>query len=219
MIFILIVFAVLALLFTFLYMQQKASLESFASFAAQQGAELWLDSRRSMENGAINDKKPEDQIGYRVFDNLLFSNITYEGHFEEMTAAGGQTGMVFRMDTGDGLPGQKAALIGEALSKRLESSILKPESTKVRITFNNNALRARLIVEVTQELKVPLVGIREFFCGKDTLTLNARYEAAVTEPDEYIRNFDLAVEVSRRFGDVLDLKDLTEKIKAKEKGE
>ncbi|MEA4846294.1 MAG: hypothetical protein VB106_03575 [Clostridiaceae bacterium] len=219
MVFILIVFAILALLFTFLYMQQKASLESFASFAAQQGAELWLDSRRSMENGEINSERAEDPIGYRIFDNLLLSSTTYEGHFEEMAAVGGKTGMVFRMDTGDDLSGQKAALIGNALGKRLGSPILKPESTKVSITFNNNALRERLIVEITQEVKVPLGGIKEFFGGKDTLTLNARSEAAVTEPDEYIRNFDLAVELSRRFGEEIDLKDLTEKIKAKGKGE
>lgn len=215
MVFILIILAILSLLFTFLYMQQKASLISAASFAAQQGAELWLDSRRSMENGSVDKGKDEDTLSYRIFDNLLFSSKTYEGYIEEVAAANGKSKLVLKMDTGDNLPGQKVALIGEALSKRIANTVLKPKNAKVRITYKNNALRGSLAVEITQEIKIPLGGIKEFFDGKDTLTIRAQSEAAVTEPDEYIRNIDLAIELSRELGEALDLKNLTDKIMTK----
>ena len=215
LVFVTIMLALLALLFTFLYMGQRASLESFASFAAQQGAELWLDSRRNMEDGRINNKRPEDSIGYRIFDNLMFSSTTYEGYFEREASDNGKTRVVFKMDAGNNLPGHKALLIGEDLCKRIESTILKPESTRIRITFNNNALRGRLIVELIQEIKVPLGGIKEFFDGKDTLTLSVQSEAAVSEPDEYIRNVDLILELSKRLGEELDLGELAGRIGAK----
>ncbi|KUO77357.1 MAG: hypothetical protein APF77_22970 [Clostridia bacterium BRH_c25] len=215
MIFTLIVFAILALLFTFLYMQQKACLVSAASFAAQQGAELWTDSRKSMEDGKVNTLKDADFIGYRMFDNLLFSQKTFEGYVEETTGANGKAKLVLTMDTGGNLPGRKAALIGEALCKRIERAVLKPKNTKVSITYRNNVLRERLTVEITQEIKVPLGGIKEFFDGKDTLTLSGQSTAAVTEPAEYIRNIDLAIELSKKLEGELDLMSLVDKLKAK----
>ena len=72
MVFVIIMFAVLAL---FLYMQQT-SLESIASFAAQQGAEIWPDSRRN------------------IVDELMISSITYEGYFEKASSGDGKSEMV-----------------------------------------------------------------------------------------------------------------------------
>jgi hypothetical protein len=195
MVFTLIVLAILALIFTFLYMQQKASLVSAASFAAQQGAELWPDSR--------------------MFDNLLLSEKTFEGHFEEETDSNGKPKLVLKMDTGDSLPGQKVALIGEALGKRLVNTVLKPENTQIRIKYANNVIRSRLTVEITQEIKIPLGSIKELFDGKDTLTLCGQAEAAITEPAEYIRNIDLAVELSRKLEGNIDFQDLIQKIRSK----
>ena len=215
MIFTLIVFVILTLMFTFLYMQQKASLVSAASFAAQQGAVLWLDSRRSMENGEIDKTDDADSIGYRVFDNLLFSDKTFDGYFEEESIANGKNRLVLKMAAGNSLPGQKVSLIGEALCKRIESTVLKPRNTKLRITYTNNALRGKLSVEIIQEIKVPLGGIKAFFDGKDTLTLKGQSTASVTEPAEYIRNIDLAIELSKKLGSKLDFPGLIDKIKAK----
>lgn len=216
-VFALVISVILTLLFAFLYMQQRACLESFASFAAQQGAELWTDSRKSMEDGGVNIKKAEDPIGYRVFDNLLFTSKTYEGHFAEGDHANGKSRLTLKMDTGDNLPGEKIALIGEALSSKIEGTVLKPKDTKVRITFSNNALRGRLTVEITQEIDVPLGGIKQFFDGKDTLTLCAESTAEVIEPDEYIRNVDLAAELFKKMGEEIDFGGLIDKVKSKGK--
>jgi len=196
-------------------MQQKASLVSLASFAAQQGAELWQDSRKNMENGEVDITKSPDSLGYRVFDNLLLSGKTFEGYIEKVRDVQGKPKFVLKMDTDSSLPGQKAAVIGEAICKRMGSTVLEPCYTKVRITYSNNFFRGKLIVEITQEIKVPLGGIKQFFDGKDTLMLNAKSETAITEPDEYIRNIDLAIELIKKFERELDLKDILDKIKAK----
>ncbi len=217
MVFSLILLTVLTLLFTFLYMQQKAYLVSAASFAAQQGAELWRDSRRSMEDGMINEGEAEAAVSYRLFDNLLLSGKTFEGSLEREKGTDGEAGpgYVLVMDTGEGLPGKKAALIASALGRKIENSVLKPESTRVKLIYSNNGIRGRLTVEIIQEIKVPLGGMKKLFDGKATLSLAGSSSAAVTEPAEYIRNVDLAVELSRRFGEQLDLKGILESIKAK----
>lgn len=214
MIFSLIVMTVILLLFTFSYMQQKSALESIASYAAQQGAELWLDSRRSMENGWIDVTKAADSPGYRVFDNLLLSRKTFEGSIEATKAINGKQRFVLSMDADSSLPGKKAFLIGEAICGKMRSAVIKPASTKVRITYSNGILRGKLTVEIIQEIKVPLGGLKQFLDGKETLTLSARSSAAVTEPDEYIRNIDFAVELAKKLEGELDLKGIIDRIKA-----
>lgn len=218
MLFTVIIFAVLALLFTFLYMQQKACLSAAASFAAQQGAELWTDSRKNMEDGRVDMGEEPDPAGYRIFDNLLFSRKVFEGYIVVEEADDGKTRLVMKMDAGNSLPGKKAEIIGAALCARLESAVLRPESTRVRISYSNNALRGRLSVEIIQEIPVPLGGIKEFFDGKDTLSLGGKADAAVTEPAEYIRNVDLAVELYRRYEGKLDPAGLLDRIRTMQGG-
>jgi hypothetical protein len=213
MIFTLIMLTVLMLLFTFTYMQQKTSLASAAAYAAQQGAELWLDSRRDIDNGSVNCAKDADPLGYRVFDNLLFSSRTYEGYIEEVEDAEGKDRYVLRMVTDSSLPGQKILLIGEAICTRMGSTVIRPENTKVKITYSNNILSGKLSVEIIQDIKVPLGSFKQFVDGKDTLTLKAQSIAAVTEPDEYIRNIDLAIELSKKLEGKLDLAGIVDKIR------
>ncbi|MGE5678931.1 MAG: hypothetical protein ACM3ZR_12825 [Pseudomonadota bacterium] len=200
MIFTSVVFAVLTLLFTFVYLQQKAYLTGAAVSAAELGAELWASRLGVIEN----------PIGYRLFDNLLMSQRSYEGLLEKEKDADGRQRLVLRMDPDDSLPGQKMALIGEALGKQLVRASLKTGTTRVRMTFSNSGLRERLVVEIIQEVRIPLGSIKKLLDGKDTLTLCSRAEASVTEPAEYIRNIDLAMELSERFKERLDLAGLME---------
>jgi len=213
MIFTVIVLAVITLLFTFLYMQQKACLVSAAAFAAQQGAELWRNSSGNMEYGRADKGEHVDSLSYRIFDNLLFSERTFEGYIVEETGENGISELVLRMDTGDGLAGRKIAVIGDALAKRLEDSILQPEQTRVRLKYSNNGLSGKLSVEIIQEIKIPLGGMKRFLDGKATLSLAGSAVSKVAEPAEYIRNIDLAVEMSRRLGDKLDLMDVLDGLK------
>ena len=205
MIFTSIVLAIVTLLFAFIYMQQKAYLTAAAAYAAEQGAELWDSTMGGIEH----------PVGYRVFDNLLMSEKTYEGLLVREKVGDGQSRLVLRLDSDESLPGHKMVLIGEALGKRLERAALKPQETRVKLTFSNNGLRQRLTIEIVQKVKVPLGSIKALFDGKETLNLYARSEAAVTEPAEYIRNVDLAVELSSRFRERLDLEGFLETLKVK----
>lgn len=217
MIFTVIVMAVITLLFTFVYMHQKAYLMSAAAFAAQQGAELWRDSGRSMENGEAYMGKHMAPLSYRIFDNLLLSEKTFEGYLVEEKGDNGSPVLALRMDTGDGLVGRKAAAIGDALAKRLGGSILKPEETRVRVKYSNNGLSGRISVEIKQEIKIPLGGMKRFLDGKATISLVGSAISKVAEPAEYIRNIDLAVELSRRLGEELDLMGVLDRLKSSEK--
>lgn len=176
-----------------------------AAAAAEIGAELWIGSLGTIEN----------PIGYRIFDNLLMSERSYEGSLVREKDADGGSRLVLRMNSGNDLPGQKMALIGEALAKRLERAVLKQENTRVKLTFSNSGLRKRLVIEIAQDVKVPMGGIKQLLDGKDTLTLYSRSEASVTEPAEYIRDMDLVMELSERFKEELDLEGFMEILRKK----
>lgn len=200
MIFTTVVFAVLALLFAFIYIQQKAYLTGAAASAAELGAKAWVSRFEDIEN----------PIGYRIFDNLLLSERSYEGTLVGEKDNSGRQRYALKMNTDGSLPGQKLALIGETLGKKLERTALRPAKTKVKLTFSNRGLRKRLTVEIIQDVKIPLGGIKRLLDGKETLTLYVCSEASVTEPSEYIRDMDLAIELSERLKDRLDLPGLLE---------
>ncbi|MGE5630283.1 MAG: TadE/TadG family type IV pilus assembly protein [Caulobacteraceae bacterium] len=200
MVFTIVLLAILALMFTFAYMLQKVAIMQVASYTARQGADLWLDSRKDPDNGLINADKDRDSVYYRVFDNLLFQGKTFEWKLEGEKA------------NGNSLPGYKASLIEDALSRKLKSLILKPKETSISINYSNNLLKGQLTVTITQEIKVPLGGIKAFFDGKDTMTLKASAVSTIEEPAEYIRNIDLAVELSKSIESGISLEDIINRI-------
>ncbi len=217
LVFVTIMLSIAASMFMFMYMQQKACLINAVSFAAQQGAEFWPDGRKRMEDGRVNAKMAKAPLGYRVFNNLLLSDKTYEGYLERVDGIDGKPGLICRIDAGNDLPGQKVKKIGEALGKKIDSFMIKPDKTKVKIIFTNNALRGRLTVEVIQEIKVPFGGLKQFFDGKNTLVLSAASTAEVVEPDEFIRNVDLVFELSKRLGEEVNLRGIFDKVKSEVK--
>lgn len=168
-----------------------------------------------MDNGEVDITKGADPLSYRVFDNLLLNKRTFEGYVEEIEDAQGRKKFTLKLNTDNSLPGRKASLIGDAICEKMKGTIIRPNNTKVRIIYTNNVFRGKLSVEITQEIKVPLGGMKQFFDGKDTLTLSAQSEAAVTEPDEYIRNIDLAIELSKKLTGKLDLEKIVDKIRPK----
>lgn len=202
MVFTIVILAVFALMFTFAYMLQKVSLERTAAYIARQGAEIWTDSRKSIEDGAVDFSKEEDSLYYRISDNLLFRSEAFEWNLENLPEKG----------LGNSLPLKKVEKIKDALCKNLTSLILKPGNTNIRVAYSNNLLKGQLTVEITQEVGVPLGGIKAFFDGKDTATLQGRAVSTIIEPAEYIRNIDLAVELSGKMKDSIDFQDILDRI-------
>lgn len=205
MVFTIVIMAVLALMFTFAYMLQKVSLVRLATYAAQQGAYIWTDSRRNPENGIVDISEEKDSLYYRLNDNLLFSEKTFEW----------STAGMEEKDDGGSLLMKKAGKIKSSVCENLKGFILKPRDTSIRIGYSNNLLKGQLTVEVTQEISIPLGGIKAFFDGKDTVTLQGRAASTVVEPAEYIRNIDLAVELSKKIEDEISFEDILERISNK----
>lgn len=203
MVFTVVVLAMLALIFMFAYMLQKVSLMRVNAYAAQQGAEIWTDSRKDIDNTVIDVSKDRDSLYYRVNDNLLFGEMTFEWSNGEITE---------KSDLSS-LPARKMERVKNYIFKSLKTSILKPRNTNVNISYKNNLLRGQIIVEITQEISIPFGNIKAFFGGKDTVVLKSRSASAVVEPAEYIRNVDLAVELSKKIGDGISLKDIINKIR------
>lgn len=203
MVFTVVILAILALIFMFAYMLQKVSLMRVTAFAAQQGAEIWTDSRKDIDNVAIDVSTERDSLYYRVNDNSLLDEITIEWSSGEIKE---------KSDFGC-LPEKKMNRVKDYIFKSLKASLLKPRNTNVNISYKNNLLRGQIVVEITQEISIPLGNIKAFFSGKDTVVLKSRSASVVVEPVEYIRNIDLAVELSKKIGESISLKDIISKIK------
>jgi hypothetical protein len=62
---------------------------------------------------------------------------------------------------------------------------------------------------------VPFGGIKRFLNGKETVTLACKSTAAVTEPAEYIRNVDLALELTKKLEDSIDIEGVMSRISGK----
>lgn len=202
MIFTVIILAVLAMMFTFAYMLQKVSLVKSAVSAAQQGAEVWTDSRKSIGNGMVDAGEKRDSLYFRVKDNLLFQ----EKIFKWSTDGNNES------NDYKSLPAKKVSKLMNSICIALKGGILKPKATDIYISCNNNLFKGRIAVEISQEVSPPLGGIKAFLDGKDTVTMQGRAVSTIVEPSEYIRNIDLAVELSKRVEDELNFQDILEQI-------
>jgi len=187
MVFTIVLLAVLAVVFSFSYMLQRVSVTRLAAAAARQGAELW---------------KQEGQLYYRVNDNMLFGSKTIEFSVDNMGDPA----------RGAGLPEKKLSSTGNIAYKNLRSLVLKPKNTDIRVSYSNNLLKGQLTVEVMQEINIPIGGIKAFFGGKNTVPLRGKASSTVVEPSEYIRNIDLAVELSKRLQESISLEDIMGRI-------
>jgi hypothetical protein len=202
MIFTVIILAVLAMMFTFAYMLQKVSLLKSAVSAAQQGAEVWTDSRKSIGNGMVDTGEMRDSLYFRVKDNLLFQEKIFKWSTDGTNESNDYKS----------LPGKKVSKLTNSICNALKGGILKPRATDIYISCSNNLFKGRIAVEINQEVSPPLGGIKAFLDGKDTVTMQGRAVSTIVEPSEYIRNIDLAVELSKRVEDELNFQDILEQI-------
>ena len=211
---ILLVLAVL--IFAFMLLYQKSILSKAASLAAQQGAEIWGDSRKSIENGAIQGKEEKkDSIYWPLFDlgtNASY-NETIDTSLPSLKALFKEASQVGLIDSKE----RKYAEIKKAVYKELYRGFLKPEATKLTIEYSNLFLQREIQVTLIQEIKIPLGGIKAFFDGKKTMTLVGSSTSVVSMPAEYIRNVDLGIEYAYRMKEAIDIGAAVEKIKGNTK--
>lgn len=195
-----VLFVLFAVIFSFLFLVQKAMLSEAAGHCAQKGAEIWIaDTFNAYTANGLTDGY-KTSLYYRISDfketDSRSINIA-EALDKELEAIEGG----FRASRGNE---KKMNWIKYAAYSRLGRCIMRPEKTNVEIAYQNDFIKSQVQVTITQEVKIPFGFIKALFDGKDTLTLRATGTAAVAEPAEYIRNLDLTVEYGKRLAGKLD---------------
>lgn len=167
-----------AVMFAFMLLYQNAVLIYAATYSAQQGAEFWSNSGRNIDTGA----------GYTE-DNLYFR--------------------IQELNSNDSLVASKKQKIETAARDKLARGILSPKKTTINVTFENNLLQRTITVDISQQIPFPFMGIAKYFGNhNEGLVLRAKAKSTVSEPAEYIRNIDLAMEYVQRFTEVISIKKL-----------
>lgn len=183
----------MVLIFSFILMQQKLQIRSTAIAVAQEAAQLWVE-----DNG----------LYYRIFDDGVF-NKDQEFHFEGI-------GVLRPEDNkpqGDGFYEQKFTRINGLIIERLSKTLRDPERTTITINYDNNLLSRTITIKLSQDMNIPLANMRRFFGGGDSFTITETGKAVITEPAEYIRNIDLALEYATKVKSKIKFKDIIDKLK------
>lgn len=191
---------------------QSTLLKRIASEAAQQGAEIWTDSRKSIANGAWDASARPDSVYYRLTEDSLFSSCYYK---EDIDLYNNQAynnsanhNLTYNKGVGDfsipdkntlaNLQSRKISQIRKLVYSGLVGGILKPVYTSLTIQYENYFIHRSITVIITQEIKIPFGGIKMLFDGSDTVRLTGTSSAAVVEPAEYIRNVDFILEYAKK---------------------
>lgn len=204
-----VIFLLFVLIFSFMIMYQKAVLEKTASMVAQQGAEIWVDSHKQINNGYWDLDKDKDSIYYRLFDDSLFTGKKYSITINNSAQLGE---LLFEGKEIEDIQEQKFTKMKRLIFSELNKGILKPSRTIVEISFINVQER-KIEVSLTQDIKIPLGFLVKLIDKKGSLELNCKGAAVVTEPAESIRNIDFAIEYARKVRETIDINAFIEKLK------
>ncbi len=190
-----IIIIIFAIIYGCIVVFHYALLNSTVTKAAQFGALAWVDSRADIESGKINFETEKDPLYARIFHD---GNMSYSEVIEEFTADHETTKT-------DNISQKKINSIRQLVLDSISKGILKPTSTKLEINFTNSFVNRKLEVQITQDIQIPLGFLKKLFSGSDTVSMTAKGVAIVSEPAEYIRNIDLAVEYLNRIDENINL--------------
>lgn len=206
-----VIMILVGLLFSFLVLYQKSLLIKTASMAAQQGAEIWVDSRKEIGNGEWDSQEKRDPLYYRLFEDSLGTRKVCSFTLGDMTTPEQKTEEGI---SGEGLQEKKINRMKGLIKKELTKGILPSASTTVRVEFQN-IFQRRITVSLEQKIKIPLGFLAGFLGQEGSLVLSAKEAAIVSEPAENIRNIDLAIEYSKKMTEKMNFNGIWEKLKDK----
>lgn len=159
-----LLFIIFAIISAFLLLYQNAVMEYVASQAAQQGAVYWADTSVKMDGS--REGTDSNGLYYRIAE-----------------AAGG------------GGSQEKCAYIKQWTEDKMKAmiprSIVGSGAEQVNVEFKSGLMNRLVIVEIKKEVNIPIAGIMQYF-GED-LDMSVRVQASVSEPAEYIRTLDFAM--------------------------
>lgn len=169
------------LILSFMLIYHQTLLARTAAQVSQQAAAMWV--RGEMGEG----------LYYRLLNDSLYREIV---HYDEVLGQEDLKNYALGVKVlmGDRVLEEKFTAIERLVYTNLCKAIKKPQQTQVTVKYKNHILTRQLTVLVSQEMKIPFGRLKQFFDGKDTITLTASAAAEVTEPAEFIRNADLVLE-------------------------
>jgi len=218
-----VLFMIFIIIAAALFLYQKVVIVRAASFAAQQGAEVWTDSRQDINTGAWDNGEKEDPLYYQLSSDSLFSFISSSNNnsckevinsSEELDNLKERDFKIL-MDENSDLLDKKIAKIKLGIYEKLSHGLLNPMQTTIEIKYDNILIKRQVTVKISQNLKIPFGQMKEIFDNKDYITISSTSTAIVSEPTEYIRNIDLVIEYAHRIGDALNITDVIDDLKGK----
>jgi len=196
----------IVVILTFLLMYQQALLTQTASMAAKQAAENWMETGMSLgrEEPAKKDKLSVGDL-YSGFLSIFDSGFEYSEVLKKAQEA----------DIPQGTQEERIRDIRALVISRMRTAVIKADLTKMNIRFSNGIMQKKLVVELTQNFKLPMGKLISLFTGSESIELTACGTAVIEQPAEYIRNVDLVLEYMDRFGPKLELDGIFDSLKEK----
>ncbi len=143
----------------------------------------------------------KDRMYSRIFEqNLLPQEETYRAVVGKDDSLGSKCRKLLKQLESEepGYYEREFIEIQLAVYQELSRKIMKPQETTVTVNFQQELLTRGITITITQDMELFFGSIKRFFDGKETISITGTAKASVTEPPEYIRNIDLALEYAQR---------------------
>lgn len=203
-----IIFILMVLVFSFMLMYQKALLAKTATKVAQQGAEIWVDSRKQIETGSYSEEE-SDSLYYRIFNDALITGKKFSVTINSLAQ---YKELLSHETEKENIQEKKFLKMKKLILSELSRGILKPSKTTVEIEFSN-VIQRKIEVKLSQNIKIPIDFFIKFFGKRESFDLSSKGVAIVSEPSENIRNIDLGLEYFEKFKKGIDYEELKKKLK------
>lgn len=87
---------------------------------------------------------------------------------------------------------EKKKRVEDCVREKLKKSVINSKSAEIKVDFDKNIFKRKVTVEINQKVPIPFSGIAKYFNKGKPVSLNAKMEAIVPAPEDFIRNIDYA---------------------------
>ncbi len=192
----------ITLIFASLLICEKVILNKAAAISASRSAAILSNTKLL---GTADD--------YSLYNRLNSSTKTIEYCLDISTELASSLDKASKMKSSANLSDKKQGVIQYEVSKQLAGCIIKPKRTFIKIKHYEGFFNENITISIRQEISIPLGFVKRWFDGKDTVTLEAQYEASAVEASEYIRNMDIVFEYSKRIKEGINPSEILNSIK------
>lgn len=166
----------------FMLMYHKVLLTRTVIKTAREGACFWADGNQGLYY-RISESFLSDEMKSITLINNYISEIRGEKDKKNPTE-------------------NKLRLIADCADNELDRGIINPIQNIVNIAYGNLFGFREIVVEMEQEIRIPLGGIKSLLSGNETFKIHSVGKSVIAEPAEYIRNLDLVLELAGRYDSI-----------------